>query len=210
MRTVLVPRFPGVLSAWGAANAPVRREYVRTIRTVAPPIAALRRIAADLGRRARKDMRDERVAARAVRLEIGLDARYLGQSFELEVPLTTAYEDSFHAEHERLYGHADRARAIEIVAVNLRASAPQGRELEPHAVRRSSPPPVSPRRGSTIRVLTPRGWRRAGLFRREELPAGAIVRGPAVLEELSATTYVPPRWSARVDPVGHLVLRHAR
>lgn len=203
---VLLPRLPGVLSAWGAASADVVREYVQTLRAVSPPVATLRRAAALLARQAKSDMRAERVRSADLRLEAHVGVRYAGQSFEVEVPLDDRYAASFHAAHQRLYGHADRARAVEVVFVGLRASASQGGAALP---RRSA---RSPGRGAVRngRVRTEGGWSRARIVHRDALSTAASARGPIIIEELSATTYLPPGWSAAVGPHGHLVLRHAR
>ena len=206
---VLVPRFPGVLSAWGAAGARITREYVRTVQAVAPPPALLRGVDAELARRARRDMHAEQIAENQLRLEPYLGLRYAGQSFEVEVPLTARYLVHFHAEHERLYGYSDRAREVEVVYIGLRASAPQRGGGD--SARRASAAQSSATVGrERARVCTSSGWMRARVLWREALRRGSIWRGPVVVQELSATTYVAPGWMARVDRHGHLVITHAQ
>jgi N-methylhydantoinase A len=206
LATVLVPHAPGVLSARGAAEAPVVREYVRTVRLREPEAAALERIVAALGRAARGDMRREHVSLAS--LEAHLAVRYEGQSFELDVPLTRGYRRAFHALHERLYGHADRKRAVEVVNIAVRASgkSPLSAAAMPRG-RMHSGATASSERG---RLRTAQRWSAARIYRRDDLPAGAWFAGPAVIQELSATTYLPPGWTARVDRRLHLVLRRAR
>jgi N-methylhydantoinase A/oxoprolinase/acetone carboxylase beta subunit len=92
MTTVLVPAAAGVLSALGLVAADQRRDSVRTYVTRLD----------DAG-----ELPDEGEA----------DLRYVGQSFELAVPLGSNLADRFHAAHEARYGYADRDRAIELVAV---------------------------------------------------------------------------------------------
>ena len=113
------------------------------------------------------------------------------------------YAAAFHAEHERLYGHADRARALEVVHVSLRATAARVAPRVPRPVGEPG------RSRQPTQVLTSRGWVSAALVRRDALRPSSTLRGPAVIEELSATTWVPPGWTARVDRDGNLVLRHA-
>jgi N-methylhydantoinase A len=69
---------------------------------------------------------------------------------------------------------------------------------------RSQEPP------GAIRVHAGARWARAHLFRRETLASRARIPGPAVITELSATTYVPTGWRATVDRLGNLHLGHAR
>jgi N-methylhydantoinase A len=92
MRTVLVPDGAGVLSALGLVASDERRDRVRSY------IVPLR----DAG-----ELPSEGEA----------DLRYVGQSFELTVPLQRGLEDAFHRAHEAVYGYADRGREIELVAV---------------------------------------------------------------------------------------------
>jgi N-methylhydantoinase A len=174
-----------------------------TIRAEHPPFAALRAAAERLRRQARGDLRLDRVALRNVRFETRLAARYAGQSHEIPVPLSADYEHSFHRAHERLYGYADRRRAVEVVDVCLRAVA--RRHV---AYARVGQP--APGRASSHRLYWRGRWTTAVLLDRTALRHRARVRGPAVVTELSATTLIPPGWSARTDDHGHIRLRHAR
>jgi N-methylhydantoinase A/oxoprolinase/acetone carboxylase beta subunit len=92
MATVLVPAAAGVLSALGLVAADERRDAVRTYVT---PLA-------DAG-----ELPGEGEA----------DLRYVGQSFELSVPLGPELAARFHEAHEARYGYADTERPIELVAV---------------------------------------------------------------------------------------------
>jgi N-methylhydantoinase A len=92
IRTVLVPRAAGVLSALGLAASEERRDRVRSY---VMPLAE----AGELPHEGEADL------------------RYRGQSFELAVPLGAGLEERFHALHEERYGYADRARELELVAV---------------------------------------------------------------------------------------------
>src|SRR5262249_57390143 len=99
----------------------------------------------------------------------------------------------FHARHRRLFGHAAPDRPLEVVTLRLRA---RGERLR-------LPPDHAPR-GAAVRPAKRRvyfdghAWA-AAVYRREELPAGRRVRGPAVICEYSATTPVPPRRPLAVD-----------
>jgi N-methylhydantoinase A len=93
------------------------------------------------------------------------------------------------------------------VAVRLRAHGGAVRLPRPH-VRATG---GRPRPRSWRDVAFASGVVRAAVHRRDELGAGARIRGPAIVCEYSATTLVPPGWSLRVDRTGGLVLsaRHA-
>jgi N-methylhydantoinase A len=91
--TVLVPESAGVLSALGLAVSDERRDHVRS---------EVRRLA----------------ELRELPSEGEADLRYLGQSFELTVPLGPDLDERFHRLHEERYGYADRARELELVAIH--------------------------------------------------------------------------------------------
>jgi N-methylhydantoinase A len=212
IRTVLIPRYPGVLSALGMLAADVTRESSRALlatldaldaATLAVHIAALA---------------DEALAALAAdgedpngcRIESVLDLRYAGQSYELPTPLESGWEASptplanlaerFHALHERRYGHAMRERRIEAVTLRVRAVSPRSaidptpEDLPPR------PAPVTPRAmvqaaltGDTA-ALEP-----APLYERDDLRPGDIIDGPAIIAQFDATTIAPPGWRVVVD-----------
>jgi N-methylhydantoinase A len=203
IRQVIVPRDPGLLSAWGAACADVQRDYVQTVRLTNPSATQLRALFAPLERTARAELHQEGVAAERSRLVKTVDARYTGQSHEISVPCTARVIAAFHAAHRRLYGYADLARPVEVVNVRLvaigRSVRPQGLGFA-HGIRGGARP---------HRVRWNGRWLAANQYSRTDLAPGATVRGPAVIVEFSATTFVPPCWRARVHKSGHLQLAHS-
>lgn len=201
MRRVLVPRHPGVLSAWGALGAELRRDYVQTVRLTAPPAALLDRRLRPLLARARRELRAEG-AHGAIALTATLDVRYRGQSFELAVPLTARYAAAFHAAHRARYGYADAGRAVEVVNLRLAATAPRRVIALPAPSRTAAV-------AAPHRLYWNGRWRPARRWQRDALP-GRRVAGPLVVTELSATTVVPPAWTARALPSGDLMLERRR
>jgi N-methylhydantoinase A len=199
MRRVYVPRHPGLLSAWGVLAAEPMRDFTRTLRRVAPPQALLARGLRELADAARRALRGDGVT-RPI-LEPALDVRYAGQSYELTVPFAPGWPRAFHARHRRLFGHASSERPLEVVTLRLRARG--GRQRVPHD-------PAPRHAAARPRVLRPVVFdgrlRRTPVHRRDDLPVGAALRGPAVICEYSATTIVPPGWRLGVDRLGGLVL----
>jgi N-methylhydantoinase A/acetone carboxylase, beta subunit len=209
---VLIPRYPGVLSAFGMIAADVTREISRALLMTLDALDAVT-LAAHIGALA-----DEARAALAAdgedpqgcRIECVLDLRYVGQSYELPTPLDQGWEASpapladlaerFHALHERRYGHAMRNRQIEAVTLRVRAVSPRDAltfapdDLPPRAT------PLAPRAvvnaaltGDTA-ALEP-----APLYERDDLRPDDGIAGPAIIAQLDATTIVPPGWRAVVD-----------
>ena len=212
MTRVIVPPAPGNFSAFGSLISDLRRDYVRTrlLRTRGGGDAAVERLYAGLEREARADLGAEGVAPSAITLVRMLGMRYVGQSWELLVRwpdemsdgTLAALEAAFHRAHEQRYGHAT-AREAEVVSLRLTAVG---------AVAKPTPPrwtvTGTPAQAERVRreVSFDRERQRVAVYRRERLPGGTPLSGPAIIEEMGATTVIPPGWSATVGPWGELVL----
>jgi N-methylhydantoinase A len=117
------------------------------------------------------------------------DLRYEGQSYEIRTPWGPHADKVFARLHDRRYGYA-RSAPIEVVSVAVRRVV---RTPKPRFER-------LPRGG--------RSWP-AGTMARTELRAGDRVRGPSIVMEDNATTFVKEGWRGRVDAWGNLDLRPA-
>jgi N-methylhydantoinase A len=212
---VLVPTHPGILSALGVAIADVVKDYSRTVMLRGDAVNRHRLDEEFHGmeRQAREELRQEGLPVERMTARRSLDARYVGQSFELNIdyPASTrrgdlrrTIADSFYKTHLQRFGYADRAEAVEIVNLRLKLElAMEKPQLTPEL---SSPAdPTSAQIGEaqvvfrSSRLATP-------LYQREKLRTGNRIRGPALLLQLDTTTVVPPGWGGFVDPYGNLVL----
>src|SRR5215470_12409471 len=118
MRRVVVPQFPGALSALGLLLADVRKDYSRSLLIDAEDSAAkLKSTTAELHQLGLADLQAEGFKQREIRWTDFVDLRYRGQSYELTVELAQHFVDRFHEAHERRYGYANRGRPVEIVSV---------------------------------------------------------------------------------------------
>jgi N-methylhydantoinase A len=214
---VLVPRYPGVLSALGMAAADVSRDYSQAFLTPLPADDSGGALAGrlldaynSLERQAREEMLAEGRSRRSLRLERAADLRYAGQSHELTVPvdepLVAQLLSRFHALHKERYGYADAASPVEVVTLRLRAVSPvDGPQLEP--LPEGGVDCSAARIGErSVWFSTPDGAAEAAVFDRERLLASNVLRGPALILQVDATTVVPPGWHGTVDAWGNLVL----
>jgi len=147
-------------------------------------------------------------------LERSADLRYVGQSFEINVPLPPGPPDpgalaaDFHARHAQRYGHAHPAEPVELVNLRVRAVVaatplvfeplPPG-GLDPAPARLGQQPAWFEIAGALAEVPT-------ALYDREALRPGNVLAGPTLLFQLDATTVIPPGWHGQVDAYGHLLL----
>jgi N-methylhydantoinase A len=200
MRKVVVPAAPGALSAIGILDADLRRENSRTV-MLAPGSPRIAQVYQQLEAEARAAFRAEGATPVLVR---SADLRYHGQGFELRVEWTTDVVARFHKLHAKSYGYADPERAVEIVTLRVQGMV-RTRKPRPTKMLLTRGDGRHARIGSH-RIFEAGRWRRAGLYDRSLLRSGDCIAGPAVIVELSATTYLPIGWSARADGLGNLVL----
>jgi N-methylhydantoinase A len=205
---VLVPCFPGALSALGILRADVTKDLSRTVRIEAKSIAESRpkllRAFSTLEQAGRKQMRSEGFSNGALPILRSLDMRYAGQSYELNVPFEGDFVAAFHRAHEQRYGYSDAARTCEVVNIRARFTGPTSKPALPKLPFGSS----SPARAlvSRTRALFHRRPKLTAVYDRAKLRAGNRLPGPAIVTEYSATTLIPPEWSGRVDRGGNLLL----
>ncbi|MEW6073105.1 MAG: hydantoinase/oxoprolinase family protein [Planctomycetota bacterium] len=207
MPGALIPRHPGALSARGMTSAEAARDHTQTV--LAPlvdwPRTRRRQVLDALAERGRAELVADGHAAGSLASERSLDLRYAGQSFELQVPEGPDPAAAFHAAHAALYGWRLEEREIELVCLRARTVAPTPAPVLP----RVRPRPFDPSavRGHRLAVFD--RPRRAPVIDRELLRPGHSFPGPALVEEYSGTTLVPPSWRARVTAGGHLRLDRA-
>jgi N-methylhydantoinase A len=202
IRHIVLPRNPGLLCAWGALQAPLGREYSLTVREASPNYRRLAARAVPMVTRARRELAAEGARPAQIRIELFADVRYRGQSYEIEVRLTSRVAADFHAAHRRTFGYAAPEAAVEVVNLRLRATAP-GVVAAPERLARSSGRP-SPARH--IQVVAGGRARAVPVYARDAIGASARIRGPAIVVELSATAYVAPEFTLRADGFGNLHL----
>ncbi len=213
MSTVVIPTAPGVLSAMGGLIADLKNDFVRTIYAdldagTAPAIRDGFESLRNLGERwLRQEQRYDGPAAYIH----SADMRYKGQSFEIEAVLdpdaiekgdVAALGEAFHAAHEQLYAHADRAAPVQIV--NLRLVA-LGQTPKPR-FESADGMPAAAQPEDSIPIHAQGRTVRAALFRREALQPGHTFSGPAVVLQNDTTVCVTEDFQARVDGYGQLIL----
>jgi len=203
MKKVVIPAAPGALSALGILDAELRREVSRTV-MLEPESAKIEPAFRVLEAEARRAFVAEGARPRLTRVA---DLRYHGQGFELRVPWSARAVEDFHLLHAQHYGYADRARAVEVVTLRVLAvvHTPAPCKARVKMVRGDG----RHARLGAHRVFEGGAWRRGALYDRAKLRPGEQFTGPAVVTELSATTYVAMGWTARVDAQTNLILEPA-
>ena len=214
---IIVPPRPGAFSALGLLCSDVIHDYVWTSvsELESTPVDELNRQFARLEQQALADVEAEGLPVRRARLKREADVRYVGQGFELRVPVRKGtLADSakreirrrFEARHQRLYGHSAPNEAVEIVSFRVRTVVPTpkmqtGRNDAVAPIKRRAAQPSGHRRmhfgGDSVS---------GDVYYRDGLSAGERFDGPAVVYQEDSTTVVPPDWRAEVDEHANIIM----
>jgi N-methylhydantoinase A len=202
---VIVPAYPGALSALGILISDVVKDHSRTILLRVAPGAAfsawLDPVFAELKRNIAAELKKEDWQGTAV-FEPSCDIRYRGQGYELNLTYGADVLKRFHAEHKRRYGYSSPERDVEIVTVRMR-----GRVASPEKLSRLKIREEEGRLKTSNQMVYFAGRRyKTQIIPRSSIRQGRRYRGPAIITEYSATTVVPPGLSVRKDQAGNLLI----
>jgi N-methylhydantoinase A len=220
MTRILVPPRPGAFSALGLICTDVVHDYMRS---ELRPLSQLdadhaEAVFAGLETKARADIETEGLDAARAHYWRELDLRYAGQGYELRTPLDGLFDGCvsaatlaaarvrFDERHAQIHGHSAKDRPVEIVSYRLRLRV-EVPKFQPREEASSPPGPARNARKGEREVWFD-GARAvlSALYERDKLDPGAVLTGPAIVEQSDATTAIPPGWRATVDGFRNLVL----
>ena len=206
VRTVIVPRANGVLSALGLLAANERHDSIRTYRT------ALRSADTDAIKSTYASLREsalrETSRPEAATIDRGVDLRYAGQSHELTVTAPDPFDSSvvagrFEDAHQRTRGYRLDGEPIEVVTLRVTATVEGSKPDISHEGTSSAP-------AGEREAYFGGEFRETAVYDRERLESGSRLSGPAIFEGGESTVVLPPDWTARVDGRGTLILEAGR
>jgi N-methylhydantoinase A len=213
--TIIVPQEPGTMCARGVLLSPLSFDFVRSEIMLATAENWLRvsEIFDDIGRRGTAWLAGEHVSPEHRAFRLFIDARYRGQNHEVVVPMASVtpaglptFLENFNNAHRQEYGYVISERPVEIVNCRLQAIGEVPRA-----------PLQAPAGGMTIEAARidqrdvyfgeKRGFVSTTVYNRNALPSGALLSGPAIIEEMSSTTLVLPEQAAELDKTGNIIVR---
>jgi N-methylhydantoinase A/oxoprolinase/acetone carboxylase beta subunit len=212
---VILPAAAGVTAAIGLLAAEVRFDVARTYQRRVDEVACdrLTAIYEEMTAQAVAVVRDSAVEGQ-IQVVRSADARYVGQGYELNVPVPAGRLDAavlarvraaFDEIYAARYGYADAQAPVEIVTWKLSAVGGTPR------VALAKVPPRSGEGGrkGVRRAYFPeaRGYLECPVYDRYALAAGLTLTGPAIVEERESTTVLPPGVEATVDEYANLLVR---
>lgn len=220
MNTIVVPPAPGILCAQGLVVADLTEELVRSRRVALDDagLGTLRQLMDELWRETLVWFQFEQVDAQHREAELFLDMRYVGQNFELrvavcradgrrapELPPLEQLALLFNEAHSKMYGYANDGDAVEVV--NMRMALRGTHRSEPVADVAVLAPPPALQAGTQRDVhFDDSGAVDTPVYERDTLQAGQRISGPAIVEQLDATTVLYPGDVAQVNAAAALVI----
>ncbi|MEQ3551025.1 hydantoinase/oxoprolinase family protein [Pseudonocardia nematodicida] len=210
--TVLVPPNPGNVSAFGLLTVDVKNDYVQTHVALADVLDAadVTRIVDGLTAQAAAALDREGFPSDRHGFVRSADLRYFGQAFEVRVPVPdgpvtaatlTEVADAFHAAHRGLYGYdfaGEESQQVEWVNLRVSGIGPIRRpEIPRYEI--VADPVVTEVSRRPVCFDAADGFVDTPVHRRDDLVPGAVVDGPAIVEEFGSTVPLHPGFTARVD-----------
>jgi N-methylhydantoinase A len=215
LKAALIPPYPGVTSALGCVIADMRHDFVQTVNRLLAEID-LENFNAEISRMADEGGRllDRSGVAFVSRdTVVACDMLYLGQTHTVAAPVIwqpgrTLNVDEIRAAFERRYRevYGRLLENIPIRVLNIHVAAVGRRPKLDLATLAPSGGSVALATQGVRQVYVDGAWREATVYARRELPVGAVVKAPAILEQQDTTILVEPELQARVDKLGNIVL----
>jgi N-methylhydantoinase A len=214
MNRVIIPPFPGHVSALGQMCADFRRDFAAPWqgRMSEGEVITMKEAAALLVEKGNRYLAGEGIGPSDRSFTFALDLRYAGQSFTLPISWNPGTDSAavlverFHIRHRESFGYASEDNGIEIKSVRL------------IAVGRAEKPPLDfgetyasigvskvPSLRNSRKVFDGESWIDCRVIDRTSCEAGAVFGGPAIVEEYGATSYIPAGWTATVHTCKALI-----
>ena len=222
IKEMIIPAAPGIVCAQGLLVSDLKENFVVSRRFALNDagVAELQQTVTRLKANAEHWFDIENTPDAGRQLQLVIDARYVGQNFELAVPLadgaTLSSSDipglpdlrtRFNTAHETAYGYASDRDEIEVVNVRLTASATLHTEAVKSVAVVQNKTPVA--RGKRPVYFEPDNPEEASVYARADLHSGHRFKGPAIVEQLDTTIPVYPQDSVEVTADGHLIIQIA-
>lgn len=219
MLRVIIPNAPGHFAAYGMLVADLRKDYVRTRFTPLEAVSfpELNALYEEMEAGGTADIRRAAVHVGAIRVNRGLDMRYVGQehAVSVEIPVEVFQAGDlreikrlFDAVHLQRYGYCSDAERAEIVNIRTSVSGDMSKptisEIPVGGLEPEDKPDMRP-----VYFTAEDGWQQTPVYQRTGLRAGNRIAGPALIEEYASTTVIFLGDQLEVDKFGNLIIEVA-
>ena len=214
--TIVLPKLASGLCAFGQIISDVKYNYLATspLRLEGAAYTTINNLFDKIEAQGVKHLLADGFAKSAIRIERSLDMRYVGQVHECTVEIGNLTNDAkalkeltraFHKRHEELYTYSEPHNAVEVVNIE---STLYGHVDKPRPARvKKGTRPAKALLGLRKAIFAASGKLvNTPVYIGSVLGAGATIKGPAIIEEVTTTVVIEPKWSARLDPSGSYVI----
>ncbi len=218
--SLLVPATASILCAAGMVYSDLQHDFARSY--ISPLVdldpTHLRDLVTAMTEEGEQLLKEEGIPREQAAHLVTLDLRYLKQYHEVTLPVsmgaieggnTSAIAESFHAEHNRLYGYdlASEGTGLELINVRVRTTGHTEKPILPEVPCGSSDPGAA-LKGHRRAFVPERGaFEEVPVYDGHTLCSGNVIPGPALVDRADTTIFVSAAYTARVDRYGSCVLR---
>jgi N-methylhydantoinase A len=214
--TVILPKLASGLCAFGQIISDVKYNYMATspLRLEGAAHAKISRLFEQIEAQGVKHLVADGFAKSAIRIERSLDMRYVGQVHECTVEIGNFSDDAkalekvksaFHKRHQELYTYSEPHNAVEVVNIESTLYGYVDKP-QPPRVKKGLPPAKGMVGRRKVIFATDGNLIDTPIYDGSKLGAGATIKGPAIIEEVTTTIVIEPRWSAQLDVNGSYVI----
>ena len=219
IKQVLIPPSPGTLCSLGLLMADTRFDLSRSNIMIAcqSNMAAVDSIFKNLASEGDRLLTNEGIVNNNKSYKYIIDCRYERQNYEISIEIPAlefnmevleGLIDSFHREHKRAYGYYDCRKKVQMV--NYRVSA-IGSITKPDLVEYPLSEDIalpSPAECRMVRYEGCNEFIETKVYQRKDIPIGAVIAGPAIIEQMESTSVIPPKWTAFHDKFANLIVKY--
>ena len=219
--TIVLPKLASGLCAFGQTISDVKYNYMATAPVRLDNDAAYKRIDTlfnEIERKGIKHLEADGFTKKTIGVKRSLDMRYVGQVHECTVDIATfdinaksiaKVKEAFHKRHEELYTYSERHNAVEVVNIE---STLYGHIDKPRLPRLAKgQPSAKALKGHRKAIFDAKGkGARTPVYDGGKLGAGAVIKGPAIIEEVTTTIVIEPGWTAKLDASGSYIITSKR
>ncbi len=214
IETVMVPEMPGIFSAWGMLQCDIRQDAVRTLKSTINKdlIESIRQKYHEMQDEVLLMLKQQNIGEEQSEYQRIADVRYLGQEYTVRVQLEPGIltENSlnklcrdFHEQHYKIYGHSNPGGEVEIVNIRLVGIGRLEQIPEKKAEKLVNTKPRCRKTGTAIFYGKEFETR---VYLRDNLKPGQKFDGPAIIEEFTCTTVVPPGYRVGIDGYRNIII----
>ena len=207
---ILIPLHPGTFSAWGMLQSDIRHDLSISNFSIASEtdIDVLKNLFGNMVDEGKKILETENVPPTRMEFSRFADLRYSGQEYTISVPISEGFSieslvNNFHSLHETRYGHGLPNSPVEIINLRLAALGKLDRSPSDFQAGNSGVDPIVSERSiifDGVSYKTP-------ILKRVLMAGDTVRKSPAVIEEDSATTVIPPGYTFKLDVVGNIIIQ---